>query len=112
MTVVRSPLREGTGESHRRMEDGLEAIWPYVFELFESDDLTRALAADGIAVDPAELADPALGFVRQVLADATLDEPETARRPSGGRRGVHTEQMGYLLAELQHLARSHPGAQW
>jgi ring-1,2-phenylacetyl-CoA epoxidase subunit PaaC len=108
--VVR--LGDGTDESHRRMQAGLDAVWPYVAELFESDDLTRSLAAHGIAVDPAELADPALGFVRQVVDQATLTLPDSAARPTGGRRGVHTEQMGYLLAELQHLARSHQGAQW
>jgi ring-1,2-phenylacetyl-CoA epoxidase subunit PaaC len=105
-------LGDGTDESHRRMQTGLDTVWPYVDELFERDDLTRALAAATIAVDPAELADPALSHVRAVLHDATLDEPEPTNRHTGGRRGIHTEQMGYLLAELQHLARSHPGAQW
>jgi ring-1,2-phenylacetyl-CoA epoxidase subunit PaaC len=108
--VVR--LGDGTDESHRRMQAGLEAIWPYLAELFESDDLSRALAADGIGVDPAGLAEPTMAFVRQVLAEATLTEPESATPPTGGRRGVHTEHLGYLLAEMQHLARSHPGAQW
>ena len=108
--VVR--LGDGTEESHRRMQAGLDDVWPYVPELFESDELTRSLAAEGIAVDPGELADPALGFVRRVVDQATLTLPEPAARPTGGRRGVHTEQMGYLLAEMQHLARSHPGASW
>ena len=105
-------LGDGTGESHRRMQAGLDAIWPYVPELFESDGLTTRLAAAGVAVDPAALADPALGFVRQILAEATLSEPEPTPRPTGGRRGIHTEHLGYLLAELQHLARSHPEAEW
>jgi ring-1,2-phenylacetyl-CoA epoxidase subunit PaaC len=108
--VVR--LGDGTDESHRRMQAGLEVVWPYVAELFESDDLTRSLAEDGIAVDPVELAGPALDYVRQIVEQATLTLPDSAARPTGGRRGVHTEQMGYILAEMQHLARSHPGAQW
>lgn len=108
--VVR--LGDGTDESHRRMQAGLETIWPYVAELFESDDLVRALAADGIAVDPAELAEPTLGFVRRVIAESTLTEPTPHARHTGGRRGIHTERMGHLLAEMQHLARSHPGGQW
>ena len=105
-------LGDGTEESHRRMQVGLDTIWPYVRELFESDDLVIELAAAGIAVDPADLDGPTLTHVRAVLHEATLDEPEPASHHSGGRRGIHTEQMGYLLAELQHLARSHPGAQW
>jgi ring-1,2-phenylacetyl-CoA epoxidase subunit PaaC len=105
-------LGDGTDESHRRMQTGLDRIWLYVHELFESDELTGDLAAAKIAVDPADLAGPTLAHVRAVLAEATLDEPEPSNRHSGGRQGVHTEQMGYLLAEMQHLARSHPGAQW
>ena len=105
-------LGDGTEESHRRMQAGLDTIWPYVRELFESDDLVTELAAAGIAVDPADLDGPTMTHVRAVFLEATLDEPEPASHHSGGRRGIHTEQMGYLLAELQHLARSHPGAQW
>ena len=105
-------LGDGTDESHRRMQAGLDAVWPYVPELFESDDLVRALATDGTAVDPAQLEEPVLAYVGSVLAEATLALPETPVRHTGGRRGIHTEHMGYLLAEMQHLARSHPGAQW
>jgi ring-1,2-phenylacetyl-CoA epoxidase subunit PaaC len=105
-------LGDGTEESRRRMQAGLDTVWPYVRELFESDDLVAELAAAGVAVDPAELDGPTMVHVRAVLREATLVEPEPSNHHSGGRRGIHTEQMGYLLAELQHLARSHPGAQW
>jgi len=105
-------LGDGTDESNRRMQAGLEAVWPYVAELFEADDLLRGLAADGIAVDPAELEQPVLLYVSSVVAEATLELPTTSVRHTGGRRGVHTEHMGYLLAEMQYLARSHPGARW
>ncbi len=105
-------LGDGTEESHRRVQQGLDVVWPYVAELFESDELVTALSARGVAVDPAALEKPVLSYVAATLAEATLDEPQTSVRHTGGRRGVHTEQMGYLLAEMQHLARSHPGAQW
>jgi len=105
-------LGDGTDDSHRRMQDGLDAVWPYVPELFESDDLVHALAAEGVAVDPVELREPALDHVVGVVTKATLTLPETSVHHTGGRRGIHTEHMGYLLAEMQHLARSHPGAQW
>ena len=108
--VVR--LGDGTEESHQRVQAGLQEVWPYAFELFESDELVRRLVARGVAPDPVELQASWEGTVREVLADATLTVPETDWRPSGGRRGVHTEAFGYLLAELQHLHRSHPGASW
>ena len=105
-------LGDGTEVSHRRMQHGLDELWPYVDELFESDELVSRLAADGVAVDPASLREPTLAYVDQVLAQATLARPEEGHHHSGGRSGVHTEQMGYLLAEMQHLAGSHPGATW
>ena len=105
-------LGDGTDESHKRMQAGLDSLWPYVPELFETDELVAALATDGIAVDPAVLAGPALAYVDAVLTEATLTPPQTEVRHAGGRRGIHTEQMGFLLAEMQHLARSHPGARW
>lgn len=105
-------LGDGTDESHRRMQAGLDAVWPYVDELFESDDLVRGLVTGGVSVDPAELEAPTRAYVDRVIAEATLDVPQTSVRHSGGRRGIHTEQFGYLLAELQHIARSHPGASW
>ncbi|MBA3309550.1 MAG: phenylacetate-CoA oxygenase subunit PaaC [Nocardioidaceae bacterium] len=105
-------LGDGTDESHRRAQRGIDDVWPFVAELFESDDLVASLADRGVAVDPSEFADDAMAYVDKVLAEATLAKPQTDVRHADGRRGVHTEQMGYLLAEMQHLARSHPGARW
>jgi ring-1,2-phenylacetyl-CoA epoxidase subunit PaaC len=105
-------LGDGTEESHRRMQRGLDDAWPYAAELFESDPLPRALAEDGNAVDPAALRAGWEASVLPVLTEATLIIPETAWSPSGGRRGLHTEAFGHLLAEMQHLHRSHPGARW
>jgi ring-1,2-phenylacetyl-CoA epoxidase subunit PaaC len=105
-------LGDGTEESHRRMQAGLEQIWPYVDEMFDADELTSVLAGEGIAVDPASLRPEWDAIVSAVLAQATLTGPEPAFHGRGGRRGLHTEAMGYLLAEMQHLHRSHPGASW
>jgi ring-1,2-phenylacetyl-CoA epoxidase subunit PaaC len=105
-------LGDGTDESHRRMQQALDDVWPYVPELFESDNLVTSAELDGVAVDPATLEEPALVFVGQAVAEATLTKPETGVRHTGGRRGRHTEHMGYLLAEMQVLARAHPGASW
>lgn len=66
----------------------------------------------GIACDPAALRPPWISYVTSVLAEATLEIPTTTWAPTGGRHGLHTEAFGYLLAEMQHLHRAHPGATW
>jgi ring-1,2-phenylacetyl-CoA epoxidase subunit PaaC len=102
-------LGDGTDESHSRMQTALEAVWPYTAEMFESDDLVRRLAT---AVDPSTLQDEWTRRVMAVIDESTCSRPEASYQHSGGRRGRHTEHLGYLLAELQHVARSHPGATW
>ncbi len=108
--VVR--LGDGTQESHRRVQAGLDEVWPYAFELFERDALTERLLARGVAADPDVLRAAWEATVQDVLDEATLTVPETTWRPTGGRSGRHLTSFGYLLAELQHLHRSHPGARW
>jgi ring-1,2-phenylacetyl-CoA epoxidase subunit PaaC len=105
-------LGDGTEESHRRMQAGLETVWPFAAEMFEADALTDRLAEAGIGVDPASLRPAWEEQVDRVLTEATLQRPETDWHPSGGRRGVHGEAFGYLIAEMQHLQRSYPGASW
>ncbi|MBZ5741096.1 1,2-phenylacetyl-CoA epoxidase subunit PaaC [Nocardioides mangrovi] len=97
-------LGDGTEESHRRMQDALDAEWPYVEELFVADP--------DAPIDPATLRDAVLGRVGEVVAAATLTVPEVAPSVGGGRRGLHTEHLGHLLAGMQHLHRSHPGVTW
>ena len=105
-------LGDGTEESHRRARAAVAAVWPYPAELFEADRLTDELVAEGVAADPVAMQPPWSAYVTTVLEKATLGVPTAVPAVTGGRRGVHTEQMGYLLAEMQHLARSHPGATW
>jgi ring-1,2-phenylacetyl-CoA epoxidase subunit PaaC len=105
-------LGDGTDESHRRMQVAFEQAWPYVPELFDVDDLVRDLVTAGIAVDVSALQPACAALVDDVLEQATLARPDTWHAPGGGRRGIHTESLGYLLAEMQHLHRSHPGATW
>jgi ring-1,2-phenylacetyl-CoA epoxidase subunit PaaC len=106
-------LGDGTDESHRRMQAGLERMWPYVAEMFVTDDLERDLAADGVAVDVSTLREEWDTYVGRVLDEATLVRPDDGwTPPPGGRQGMHTEALGFLLAEMQHLHRSHPGASW
>ncbi len=103
-------LGDGTPESHARMQAALDAEWPHVEELFTPAE--PALVEQGIAADPQAFRSAVLDKIAAVAAAATLDLPGVAPATGGGRRGLHTEHFGYLLAEMQHLARSHPGATW
>ena len=106
-------LGDGTEESHGRMQAGLERMWPYVQEMFAVDELERALVDQGVAADVTLVRGEWDAHVDDVLREATLTRPEDLTTPpGGGRRGVHTEPFGFLLAEMQHLHRSHPGATW
>jgi ring-1,2-phenylacetyl-CoA epoxidase subunit PaaC len=87
-------------------------MWPHVPELFDAAWIEPALIADGVAVDVAELRPEWDAYISQVLTEATLAVPTSSWTARGGRDGLHTEAMGYLLAEMQHIHRSHPGASW
>ncbi|MEJ3651637.1 1,2-phenylacetyl-CoA epoxidase subunit PaaC [Actinomycetes bacterium KLBMP 9759] len=109
-------LGDGTAESHDRIQAALDAVWPYVEELFRTSDVERRLVEAGVAVDPAETRAEFDDVIDQVLTAATLTRPQ---RPGigtiggrSGRQGVHTEKLGHVLAEMQSLARQHPGATW
>jgi ring-1,2-phenylacetyl-CoA epoxidase subunit PaaC len=103
-------LALGTEESRRRMVAGLEAIWPFVDELFADDPAADAVPT--VAVRPGTLREPFDAIVLPVLARAELAVPTTPAVRGGGRLGVHSEALGHLLAEMQVLARQHPGAAW
>jgi ring-1,2-phenylacetyl-CoA epoxidase subunit PaaC len=105
-------LGDGTAESHERMRAGLAAMWPYVAEMFTPEPQFDGLVETGVAVDVAALRPEWDTEIGAVLAEATLEVPEAGWTARGGRRGLHTEHLGHLLAELQHLHRSHPGASW
>lgn len=105
-------LGDGTAESHRRMQAAVDDLWPYTHELFAPAALTDRLAAAGVGVDPASLRSAWRSTVTSVLATATLSQPEDGWAPAGGRHGRHTEELSYLLAEMQVVHRAHPGARW
>lgn len=106
-------LGDGTPESHEKMQAALTAVWPYVEELFRTSDVERRLVAAGVAADPAQLRGEVDGVLDQVFTAATLDRPQVPGIAGlGGRQGRHTEMLGHVLAEMQSLARQHPGASW
>jgi ring-1,2-phenylacetyl-CoA epoxidase subunit PaaC len=105
-------LGDGTAESHRRMQDALEELWPYTGELFETDEVERELIASGVAADPGTLRPVFDATLDRVLGTATLARPPDAWMQTGGRQGRHSEHLGHVLAELQYLQRTYPGATW
>jgi ring-1,2-phenylacetyl-CoA epoxidase subunit PaaC len=105
-------LGDGTEESRRRMQEGIDWMWPYAGELFEHDELTARLVLQGIAVDARELRPAWEHYVGAVLDEATLVRPEAEFLPGGGRAGRHSEALGHMLAVMQSVHRAHPGATW
>lgn len=105
-------LGDGTEHSHARMQAALDAEWPWAAELFDPAPIDATLIESGVAVDPAGLRASVEESLTTVITRATLTVPDAPPAFSRGRAGRHTEQLGYLLAEMQHLTRSHPGATW
>ncbi|KIA71948.1 phenylacetate-CoA oxygenase, PaaI subunit [Arthrobacter sp. MWB30] len=105
-------LAGGTDESRARIIQGFKLVWPYVDELFEDDELTTRLSEAGVTVQPSSLRAEFDRLTGQIMTEAELDIPGVPQAPGGGRRGKHSEFMGYILAEMQVLAREHPGASW
>ncbi len=108
--VVR--LGDGTVESNRRMQAGLDFMWRYTDEMFHGDEVEAALAEAGIAVDPVTLRPAWEATIDDVLAQAKLSRPVDARQRGGGRSGHHTEALGRILPEMQFLQRAYPGVEW
>lgn len=108
--VVR--LGDGTDESAARMREALAQLWPLFNELFEADAVDAAAVAQGLGPAWSELRADWQAQMDEVLADATLAHPKPSAYISAGRRGVHSEHMGHLLAEMQYLQRAYPGGKW
>lgn len=105
-------LGDGTAESHTRAQGAIDDLWAFTGEMFAIDDAERALIDAGIAVDPAALKPHWMKTISDVAAEATLTLPGNDWMQQGGRIGHHSEHLGHLLAELQSLPRSFPGATW
>ncbi|MDZ5456052.1 1,2-phenylacetyl-CoA epoxidase subunit PaaC [Azohydromonas lata] len=105
-------LGDGTDESHRRMQAALDKLWPYTAELFDADAVDDEAADSGLGPRWAELRGAWMAEIGPLLQAATLRQPPDQAFMSTGRRGVHSEHMGYILAEMQHLQRAYPGGAW
>jgi ring-1,2-phenylacetyl-CoA epoxidase subunit PaaC len=105
-------LGDGTLESHERVQTALELLWPYTVELFAEDDLDRAMADGGIAPRLSEVHAAWLKRIDSILAESTLKRPADRPHAWHGKRGQHSEHLGYILAEMQYLQRTYPDARW
>ncbi|MBX3194844.1 MAG: phenylacetate-CoA oxygenase subunit PaaC [Microbacteriaceae bacterium] len=108
-------LALGTDESRRRITVAIADLWPYLDELFRDDELIERLDAapeGAIAARPSALREPVMDAVAGILSACELDAPTVPFAAGGGREGRHSSYLGYLLAEMQVLARKHPGASW
>ena len=105
-------LGDGTAESRDKAQTALDDLWPYVPELFEADDLDRAVAASGFGVDPSGLRENFDVAIDDILGRATLKKPAERRGQRGGKSGRHSEHLGHILATMQFLQRAYPEARW
>lgn len=106
-------LGDGTEQSHVMIRNALDDLWMFTGEMFQDDALDHAMRASGIGCSLADLRDAWLNHVSEIFDEATLTLPPVeAWMQKGGKQGVHSEHLGYLLAEMQFLQRAYPGAQW
>lgn len=105
-------LGDGTDESHARMQSALEHLMPYTQEFWTQSALEKEASAAGVGLDWAQLQADWNALLDDALAEATLQRPASTGYVTQGKTGLHSEHLGFLLAEMQSLARAHPGAQW
>lgn len=105
-------LGDGTEESHERVQNALNDLWRYTDELFFENEVDKDLESRGITFSMDELKKNWSATVTQVLDQATLTIPTNGWQHDGGRKGLHSEHLGYILAELQYMQRAYPGMEW
>lgn len=105
-------LGDGTQESHDRVQESVTDLARFTEELFYQDQVDELLIKEGIAVDSADFKEEYYNNIKTVLKQATLELPKENWQLNGGRKGVHSEHLGFLLAELQYMQRTYPGMEW
>jgi len=105
-------LGDGTAISHEKMQTALNELWMFTGELFEMNETDAVLIEQGIAIDLNEIKLIWDKKVDDILEQATLKRPADGWMQSGGKKGVHTENLGFILAEMQYLPRTYPNAKW
>ena len=105
-------LGDGTEESHQKMQTAINDLWTYTDELFHQTDVDKTMVEQGIGVDVTKLKDTYYDQINEILAESTLQTPEMKYFQNGGKEGIHSEHMGYLLADLQYMQRTFPNMNW
>jgi ring-1,2-phenylacetyl-CoA epoxidase subunit PaaC len=105
-------LGDGTEESRARVQSAFDLLWPYTVELFAEDDLDRMMAEAGIAPRLPDVQAAWIARIEAILTEATLRRPADRPHAWHGKRGQHSEHLGYILAEMQYLQRTYPDARW
>lgn len=105
-------LGDGTEESHQKAQTAINDLWVYTDELFDQTETDKSMVEAGIGVDVIKLKEEYYNRVHKLLEQATLTIPESNYFQKGGKQGIHTEHMGYLLAELQYMQRTYPKMNW
>lgn len=105
-------LGDGTEESNQKMQDAIDNLWTYTDELFHQTEADKAMVAEGIGVDVTKLKEGYYNKVSEILEEAKLNVPEPKWFQKGGKEGIHTEHLGYLLSDLQYMQRTYPKMEW
>ena len=105
-------LGDGTAESHEKMQAAIDDLWVYTDELFHQTDADKEMVEKGVGVDVTKLKKTYYANVSEILAEATLKIPDVKWFQKGGKNGIHTEHLGFLLADLQYMQRTYPNMEW
>lgn len=105
-------LGDGTTESHIKIQNAINDLWVFTNEFFQLTIADKAMASEGIGVDVTKLKDQYYSQVGEVLSEATIEIPDLKYFQKGGKDGVHSEHMGYILAEMQYMQRAYPNMEW
>ncbi len=105
-------LGDGTTESHQKMQEAIQELWIYTDELFHLTDYDQSMIKQGVGVDLSALKESYYQKVSELLTEASLETPESRWFQKGGKQGIHTEHLGFLLADLQYMQRTYPNMEW
>jgi len=105
-------LGDGTDESQAKIQNAINDLWTYTDELFHQVEADKILIEAGVGVDVTQLKAPYYSRVSEVLAQATIQVPDLKYFQKGGKQGIHTEHMGFLLADMQYMQRAYPNMTW
>ena len=105
-------LGDGTNESNQKVQEAIDNLWQFTGELFEMDEIDKNLLSKNISVDTKKIKKDWDLLINATLSEAKLKRPKDEYMATGGKKGIHTESLGFLLAEMQFLQRAYPNAKW